>query len=263
MEWSKAKNILILVLVFANIVLLANLLKMNDDKTLLDEDYQEDAVSILELSNVYVDVETIPDRISSLPVVQIDATENLHSFARAVLGDVELLPNSVEGATMFENDSGRFLISDNFSFEFTSTGEIVEIDAFMTTVGYESADFELHTDENGANLLLNGVRVLGFGARYSDEDMARISGQLFGIENVVEEDVPLRNAVDALFVLADYFSIEQDYSGEFTVKSIDFVYRYTYSSLQGMIVLNPTYYIVGDSGSYGVDMTSLEVIALN
>lgn len=99
MDWSKAKNILIVALLITNLVLLGAIYHTRDHSDAKDvEHMKEDTVLLLREHDIYVREDLIPDRIQRMPVLSVRyRTVETDAIAQAIeKSGVSLLPHASE-----------------------------------------------------------------------------------------------------------------------------------------------------------------------
>ena len=119
MQWGKAKTVLIAVLLAVNIFLFLVTQQSVRSRSRLDEEYIDNAISLLSTRGVFIREEDFSSSKLLLSTATISTKEMLYPFARALLEDQTLEP-SVEGdGVWFRGEKGSVLLSGaaDFSFE--------------------------------------------------------------------------------------------------------------------------------------------------
>ncbi|WP_164914462.1 two-component system regulatory protein YycI [Aminipila luticellarii] len=106
MDWSKAKNILIVALIATNIFLLCTYLtKNNADNQVLDQDV---LFAILKEKNVFVDTE-IPDKYENMPAITIEYNNGRQAqIEQALKQDIYMIPAN-SSQELYRQTADQFL----------------------------------------------------------------------------------------------------------------------------------------------------------
>ncbi len=116
MEWSKLKNIIILILLAVNLCLLALMIGRTTSQFLYADEGREDVVTILESHGIVVDEETLPEELelSQLLVHQDKTWERTQ--AEGLLGTLE---ESESGTSFYQGERGTVRFSSDGTFAAT------------------------------------------------------------------------------------------------------------------------------------------------
>ena len=253
MEWARAKNILIAVLLAVNAFLYYTGASVANQKTILPPDYLDNAVALLEREGVTIARTAVPSRRIHLPAVTLSMLEALYPLARTALGDAHLQPElSAEGAH-FHNAAGSFMVyqAPTASFSYRPAQPISDLSHFIALlqrVGLSSRTLSVSEEGDRATCLLHGVQLLDFGVRLSDGE---VTGRLPLGALSEERYTDLLDPPNALLRFARY--AESHGWGEQQVEGIDIAYYATTGGAFGMLVLNPGYLVQANGGVWLVD----------
>lgn len=213
MEWPRLKNIIILILLLANLFLLA-LVGVQEHGT---AKYQEQAlantISVLDRNGIQVDLGGIPEKLE-LEVLTVERElEQETLLAEALLGECEMSDLGA-GRYTYESDLGRAEFRSNGSFSVTLTagahlagqdGEVSHAlslleDAKLTAVGAEQTR---EGDKTSVTLFQSWENVPVYSCRltlqYEEGALLSISGQrLMGTPRESAEKVELLDVPTAL-----------------------------------------------------------------
>lgn len=88
MNWSKAKNWLILLFLFLNVFLIVKLVSLSTSSSTIDKKIIRDTVSVLNANNIFVSESQIPNKIPKLNSVEVtNSISDKNEFAKLLLGD--------------------------------------------------------------------------------------------------------------------------------------------------------------------------------
>lgn len=114
MDWSKAKNILIIAFIITNIFLFYNVYKnMNENNFFyINDETVEDVKKILEERNIFIETE-VPKKVPSLPILKVKyETYDGDELAKKILGDYQKIDDKYFDADRNE----RIEVSHNNKF---------------------------------------------------------------------------------------------------------------------------------------------------
>lgn len=88
MNWSGAKNWLIVLFLGINIFLVFTLIKINTQSSVIDRQTIEDTAQILQKSNITVSADTIPDSLPKLGAIDVyNSVSDTDELAKKILGE--------------------------------------------------------------------------------------------------------------------------------------------------------------------------------
>ena len=119
MQWGKAKNVLIAVLLLVNLFLYAVTAGMVRQRSYMDEEYVENAISLLQSRGVAVEHSVFPERRIGLSTLSVSTKEMLYPMARALLEDPSLEPSVAGEGIWFRNEKGSVLLTGSSDFVIT------------------------------------------------------------------------------------------------------------------------------------------------
>ena len=122
MEWSKIKNIVLLMLLAVNLFLLVLVADQERKSAAYLEEARTGAVEILEKANIHMDLENLPPE-SDFHTMAVERDRTMEdAMAKALLGETgksgDLGPVTYTGA----QGEGQFLSDGKFSFTFSGDG---------------------------------------------------------------------------------------------------------------------------------------------
>lgn len=115
MEWSKIKNIILLILLTVNLFLLVLVVFRAERSARYLESARENAVGLLEKNGIAVNVEDLPEDTSLAPLSMERDQQQEEDIAAALLGDVQ--GNGKSGVVRYTGEKGtaRFSRSGEFT----------------------------------------------------------------------------------------------------------------------------------------------------
>lgn len=266
MEWSKIKNIVLLMLLAVNLFLLVLVADQERKSAAYQEEARTGAVEILAAANIHMDMEALPpeSRLHTMAVERDRTTED--TMARALLGESvksgDLGPVTYTGSY----GEGQFLSDGKFSFTFDENsvpvGEKTPEEhgqQLLEKAGYPCQVLESREQEDGTVLvtvqqLWDGSPVFNSVAElsYVDSSLRSIRGQrLMGIPEPEAGSEPL----DVATILLRFLSGVQD--GGYVcseIVSMTAGYEVTMSST-GSAALDPVWLITTNTVPFYVDGT--------
>lgn len=119
MEWSKLKNIIILILVLANLFLLIMVGTQQRSSVQYQEQAISDALAVLDRNGIRLNRDIIPDKISLTPLTVARDRANEAALATELLGNCAV-SDLGGGRFLYQSDLGQaeFRSNGNFSFVF-------------------------------------------------------------------------------------------------------------------------------------------------
>ena len=265
MEWSKIKNIIILILVGLNVFLLA-LVAVRESKS---AHYQEEAragvLSALERSGIQFLPEKVPADMELTPLTVTRSREREQSMAQALLGPVEREDTGGSVRVVYTGTGGTASFSSDgrFSFELNDQALATEGDtparagaACLEQMGLQAVLVETRSEGEDTLLIYrqNWEEVPLFSCQviltYRDGTLRRIEGEY--LEGAA---VPAQGkSLDTLTVLVRFLAGMNE-SG-YVCSRIDAMtagYLSSVSAARPVVQLTPVWYITTDTGSYYLD----------
>ena len=166
MLWTRAKAILIAVLLLVNLFLFGIAASIQNQKVRLSDSYLDDAVVQLGLAGVQIDRAVLPDRRCFLPQITISSREMLVPLARALLEDAALEPLSEPEGNRYENDFGSVVLQQEGLLLYRPQEPPVEVGALLRPLeqaGFDKNDLVPSEVADALQLLVAGVPVDGCG----------------------------------------------------------------------------------------------------
>ncbi|MBR0597702.1 two-component system regulatory protein YycI [Sinanaerobacter chloroacetimidivorans] len=146
MDWTKAKNILIVALLVTNLVLVLTYAFRDNSFSSTDEDVLKDTIELLESKNIYIET-TIPSKHSRMPVLSVEYDKINQDLVDKQLEQQKALPkgersddNIVEMTKDFLERCG--MLTENVTFE------SVERRGEQITVAYKNYFNDIAIEEN-------------------------------------------------------------------------------------------------------------------
>lgn len=263
MEWSKLKNIIILILLLVNLFLLAMAGMQQRDSAQYQEQALADAVAVLERNGIGLAVENIPEqmKIQSMTVQRDRELES--TLAEALLGECTV---SDMGSGRYSYESGvgsaEFRSTGNFSIVFSEPipivqgvgGEVSHALEITERIGLSGvmAD-QKEPDEGGLNVVLyqtwQGTPIYSckITLQYKNGNLCSISGQrLMGDPMSDNSGETLISMPTALLRLLNGINDMGDICSEI----IAMTPGYQMVNPAEGTRMEPVWYIVTDTGAY-------------
>lgn len=263
MEWSKLKNIIILILLLVNFFLLAMAGVQQRDSAQYQEQALADAVTVLERNGIRMAAENIPEQmeIRSMTVQRDRVLES--TLAEALLGEC-LVSDMGGGRYSYESavGSAEFRSNGNFSIVFSEAIPIVqgvggeashalEIAGKIGLNGVMADQKEL--DEGGVSVALYQtwqeipVYSCQITLQYQDGNLYSISGQrLMGEPQPDSSGETLISVPTALMRLLNGINDMGDICSEI----IEITPGYQMTNPTEGTRMNPMWYVTTDTGAY-------------
>ena len=260
MEWSKLKNIIILILLAANLFLLAMAGVQERDSTQYQEQAVKDALTVLERNGIQVAPEVVPGQmpLSSMAVQRDRAQEE--TLARALLGDCTF-SDLGGGRYFYESPTGsaEFRSNGNFSIVFSdgvSVDGSEELDHALhiaAQIGLSGTVAEQVRDAGGTDVVLyqtwKGIPVYScrINLEYRGGELCSVSGQrLLGEPQPAGVQEKLLSIPTVLIRSLNGINDLGDICSEIT----ELTPGYQMSNPAEGTRMEPVWYIVTDTGAY-------------
>lgn len=268
MEWSKLKNIILLILLCTNAALLAMVLGQNWRESSALRQARADAIALLRQEGTQVEDDVVPQKTElTLLRAERDQAEE-EKLARALLGDELAAQDRGGGVYLYRSDLGEIQFHSDGAFQtsfqpnaFSLNGEGPEqlAQRIAEQLAFTGQVVQAQTQSGGSSVLLrqlwNGVPVfnLQMTLEFSSAGLTGIGAgrRLFG--------TPQRQAAAVLSPASALvrFSAGMNALGD-VCSSIDDIqpgYLSSATLTDGMI-LTPVWYITTDTGGYCLDLVS-------
>ena len=263
MAWSKVKNIIILILLLANLFLLLMIFTQARSSAQYQDQAMTDVLEVLERNGIHLDQEGIPESFCTPMVLQRDQ-EGEPALAVALLGPVEA-QDLGSGRHRYRSGLGtaEFRSNGNFNFEFEAGALTVEAGsneqahalACMELLGFEGEVLSLEEDGASRTVVLRQVweRIPVFSCTvrltYQDGQLRSIVGErLMGTPAEDSEGGTAISVPTALLRFLSGIHSMGDVCSEIT--SIQSGYLL---SVSDTVRLTPAWYISTDTESYYLD----------
>lgn len=267
MDWSRAKNLLIALLLCVNTFLIVTYV-MRENETRNDElTLRSDVAGILAAQGISVEDELIPLDSVQISAAVLPDIESRSALAEKVFGEVSESVGA--GSTTYLGEDGNIMFSkESFSLVYESGNgvenetmalELAESVAKKLSVSAERKLFTCRDIDGGYVIevpqVFSGITVFD-GAiefRISDSGSVIAHGKFVGCSGFESADGKGRRTSSLMLDFAD--AIREEGHDEVTVEAIELGYSSKYRS-DGAISLNPMVRITADCGTYGVDVSN-------
>ena len=264
MEWSKLKNMILLLLLCVNIFLLALVGTQQSRSARYTEETQRAAIATLERSGITVAMERLPKDVQLTPLSVERSRENDRSIAEHLLGVVEeTVENEIRWRYTSPNGTAEFAMNGDFTVEFVE-GALVRSGGQSYAKASESCLEQLDLEgilaesrEAGEYAHLTYVQSwddipvfsCNVAFTWEGDTLRRIEGRrLVGTATPVQADSPLSTTTVLIRFLAGLNA------GGYVCSRIDeMTAGYRLSGTARSVQLNPVWQIVTDTGVYYVD----------
>lgn len=271
MEWPKIKNIIILILLLANLFLLIMVGVQEHGSAQYQEQALTNTVSILERNGIQIDSDSIPKELELTPMTVERDLESEAVLAAALLGTCDTLDLG-GGRYAYEGTLGRAEFRSNGNFSVTlydgvrnvseAGGEEAHAFALMEEVGLTGVVVSKEVDEGKTILTLRQtwqglpVRSCQIMLEYEDGCLKTIAGQrLMGTPQSGGEKSELISVPTALLRILNGINDLGDICNEIT--GMEPGYLLTTSS--DITRLIPMWYVTTDTGAYCLNALSGEL----
>ena len=260
MEWSKLKNIIILILLAANLFLLAMAGVQERDSTQYQEQAVNDALVVLERNGIKVAPEAVPAQMPLGSMAVQRDRELEETLARALLGDCTL-SDLGGGRYSYESPLGsaEFRSNGNFSIVFSNGipvdggGEIDHALDITAQIGLSGTVAEQVRDAGGTDVVLYQtwqeipVYSCRINLEYRGGELCSISGQrLLGEPQPTSGQEKLLSIPTVLIRSLNGINDLGDICSEIT----ELTPGYQMSNPAEGTRMEPVWYIVTDTGAY-------------
>lgn len=268
MEWSKMKNIILLILLYTNIALLALVLGESYADRRAEAQTRADAITFLQQEGVRLEEDAVPRSTELSPLKAERDRTNESALAAALLGEAVVMQDRGGGVYLYSSAVGRIQFHSDGSFQAT-----LEPDAFplngqteqehaqkiMSKLDFHAQVMEKQVGTQGCVLKLRqlwqGTPVFNLQAslHYNDRGLESVTGarRLFGAPE--QQQAQLLSAASALVHFSTGLNALGDVCSQ--VDSIVPGYSASVSLTEGMI-LTPVWYITTDTGGYQLDLVT-------
>lgn len=265
MEWPKLKNIIILILLLANLFMVSLVLVQERSAVRYRQQALDNAVSVLESNGIRVDRERIPDSEESEILTVARDTETEDALASALLGECEAAELG-GGRRAYESAKGtaEFRGNGNFSVSFSgggrsarkSGGEEEHAAAVLKEIGL-SARLTGRTDTDGGTVLTYcqtwknvPIYSCAITLEYENGSLRSISGlRLMGTPQTAGDGGEPISAPTALIRFLNGIGDLGDVCGE--IIAMESGYILTASAEETRLI--PAWYVTTDTGTYSLN----------
>lgn len=265
MEWSKLKNIIILILLAANLFLLVMVGVQERGSAQYRERAVADMVSVLERNGIRLDRANIPEKLD-LPSMTVEREQESEAvLAAALLGECSS-SDLGSGRYVYQSALGwaEFRSNGNFSFNFFDGAQRVEVGqeeeihalAVLEKIGFDGV--LISREEDGGQVFLTlcqtwqklSVLSCQVTLEYEDGSLKSISGQrLMGTPQPSVEKNELISVPTALLRFLNGITDLGDICSEITATTPG--YRLTVSGDTTWLI--PVWYVITDTGAYSLN----------
>ncbi len=122
MDWTKAKSILIVALIFTNLVLIATYFFQTNDLNNDEKEMENVTIKLLEKQNIYVDAEVIPKDHKRMAKLTVQYDKMNEDVIRGELADQKALPKEKQTEENYISATREFLdscglLTDNVTYD--------------------------------------------------------------------------------------------------------------------------------------------------
>lgn len=255
MQWGKAKTVLIAVLLAVNIFLFLVTQQSVRSRSRLDEEYIDNAISLLSTRGVFIREEDFSSSKLLLSTATISTKEMLYPFARALLEDQTLEP-SVEGdGVWFRGEKGSVLLSGaaDFSFEAEQPPkDLGEVGELLQMAGFSQEEFV----EQDGRLVQTLFDVPMYGCEVSLKNGV-VTGRLLVTAKAVQKHDELIDAANALLAFSAW--LEEPSLAAHTVEQVTPIYLVETAGLFNTATCTPGYRVQTGEGACLINAVTGEV----
>ena len=249
MQWGKAKNVLIAVLLLVNLFLCAVTAGMVRQRSRMDDEYVENAIQLLQSRGVVIERSVFPERRIGLSTLNVSTKEMLYPMARTLLDDPALEPSVASEGIWFRNEKGTVLLTGSSEFVYMPAEPInglEEARSLLIRAGFPEK--ELQIEGNAICQYYKGVLLDGCAARLEENGL---QGRLLATDRSSSQTQELMDAANALLLFAA--GMQEEDHVPCRVTSIGSVYTVDTGGLFNSATCTPAYRIESEAGSYLVD----------
>lgn len=208
MNWSRAKSILILFLIFTSLLLSGMLHISNQKSSMIEPQTISYTTQLLEKKGVYISPELLPNKLYSLSVYEGEnVISDYFEFAKTVFPDAEKISdtnyNSSMGTIEFFGDKFDIKFSDGLPTDKKLKSPSEKAKNYLSTIGINISDAVINTTNNAEGLFtvcftnkLNGYSLFDnkISVTLSGENIVAVSGVWFGKKSVQSSNFTLDSA---------------------------------------------------------------------
>lgn len=268
MEWSKVKNIMLLMLVVTNLILLIFVVVPLSQAEKDESDGRQSAISLLASRGITVDDRTVPDSINLSPQTITLSRDDEATLAANLLGENPTIQDL--GGNVLQYSSSLGIVRFHSSGELTAQFEIgahplgdsssqLHGSTIIESLNMTASLTAITRDDEGFTLiysqLWDGVLLPQYGISlyYQNDSLYQISdAQRLSGTAVVDESTSFSVATALMQFLTQIHEL-----GDIcrTITEITPAYGAS-TSLSGTVQLSPLWLITTDTGSYQLDLLS-------
>lgn len=251
MLWTRAKGILIAVLLLVNLLLFGIAASIQSQKVRLPDSYLDDMGIQLERAGVQIDRQTMPDRREFAPQITIATKDMLLPLARTLLGDDTLDQQQEADGSRYENAAGTVTVSGDGVLLFVPVQAIEslsQLEELLLQAGFDRADLLADQEGGRLHLLVDGLPVDGCG-------LVLQGGAVYGrLLQASQRETVYKSLLDPPNALLRFAEHAQQLDlGTQTVTRVETVYRPQQGGRYNTLVLTPAYRITAGSGVFLVN----------
>lgn len=268
MEWSKLKNIILIILLCTNAALLAMVLGQNHRESSAQRQALADAIALLRQEGTQVEDAIVPQKTELLPLrAERDQAEE-EKLALALLGDELAAQDRGGGVYLYRSDLGEIQFHSDGAFQASLQPDAFPLEGRepeeLARSAAEKLDFtgqvvQSRVGAGGGSVLLrqlwDGVPVfnLQMTLEFNSSGLTGITAgrRLFGTPR--QQELSVLSPASALVRFASGLNALGDVCS--SIDGIQPGYLSSVSLTDGMI-LTPVWYITTDTGSYYLDLVT-------
>ena len=247
MEFSRIKNILIVILLILNALLAVNISTTHDFGSSMSKEERKNITALFEKDGVTLQPECLKGKSDYLPMLQIVVSDSAaDTFMHTI--DTELQSVSLGKVQGVENKNLRVFHTDDLTYRI----EIFDADAAKINTILKNAGITLNAEKTIMNpQIIDGYPVLNAMSRLQKTDTELTIETRWILET---KELPSPKAALSPFSLLVSFALlnREENLGVTSIKSYTFQYYIAESSLGGY-VLTPTMQLHCDNGDFLLD----------
>ena len=265
MNWSKAKNILIIFFLCTDLFLLAIMLVSTQKTSVVTDDIIDSTVTILNNNQIYIDPNLIPRRVNPLPIIEsYNIISDYESFSKLLAGD----DAAMTGTDLYSGSNGTISYKGD-KFDFISKGKLfseltAKIDAsnasqialdILKNYNFDDSNLIFKTAEDNGKYTItltkekDGLYYFNCNLELviTTGGLEKISGSWFYETDTRGEKIALKSVAG---VLIDYISLANRPAEEERIKALDLGYSVLEEDIyHQQAMLTPCWRITLDNGS--------------
>lgn len=272
MEWSKLKNIIILILLLVNLFLLAMTGVQERDSVQYQEQALADAVTVLKKNGIHISAETIPSQMSLKPMT-VQRDRDLETvLARSLLGECDV-SDLGSGRFSYQGVLGvaEFRSNGNFSIVFSNGlpiaggagGETTHALATAAKIGLSGVVAEQTQSEDGGTIVSLYQTWQEFPVFSCEISMQYQEGRLVSVSGLrlMGEPQPVGSGEELISVPTTLMRILNGINdlGDICSEIIELTPGYQMTNPAEGTRIDPVWYVVTDIGAYQLNALTGEL----